>query len=268
MLRGAEDLLRRPLLEDDAGVEEAHPVGDLARETHLVRGDEHGHARLGELADDLEHLADELGVESARDLVQEHEPGAHRKSPHDRGPLLLAAGEPVGILAGLVRQPEARQQLARLRVGLGPRLPQHLSRRQRDVLEDGHMREEIEGLEDDPDVPPHAVRVHSRRGDLLALDEDAPRGDRLGQVDAPEKRRLSRARGANQADDLVLGEGQVDALQHLGSVEGLAQGFDPKSLTHRAAPRASRLRRSRATSQSVRRASGIVRSTKRSAVTR
>src|SRR5215210_435537 len=49
---GGEDPLRRTLLQDAALVEEAHPVGDVAREAHLVGRYEHGHALVGELLDD------------------------------------------------------------------------------------------------------------------------------------------------------------------------------------------------------------------------
>ena len=66
-------------------------VGDLAGEAHLVRRDQHRHAAGGELADRVQHLADELGVERARDLVQEHQGRAHRERAHDRDPLLLTA---------------------------------------------------------------------------------------------------------------------------------------------------------------------------------
>ena len=92
----------RALLEDHAGVEEADAVGDLAGEGHLVRRDQHRHPALGELADHLEHLADELRVEGARDLVEEHQLRVHRERPHDRDALLLAAREPVGVLVALV----------------------------------------------------------------------------------------------------------------------------------------------------------------------
>ena len=56
----AEDLRGRPLLEDHPFVQEAHMVGDVAGEAHLVRGDQHRHPASRELADHLEHLGDEL----------------------------------------------------------------------------------------------------------------------------------------------------------------------------------------------------------------
>ena len=63
--------------------------------------------------------ADELRVERARDLVQQHQLGPHRERADDRHALLLAAREPVGILVALVREPEALEQLERARLRLG-----------------------------------------------------------------------------------------------------------------------------------------------------
>src|SRR5581483_8416033 len=60
LARRSEDRGRRALLEDHAAVEEADAVGDVARERHLVRRDHHRHPACRELADQLEHLGDEL----------------------------------------------------------------------------------------------------------------------------------------------------------------------------------------------------------------
>ncbi len=113
-----EDLLRWPLLGDHTLVEEAHPGRDVASEAHLVGRDQHRHAGRGELADHVEHLGDELRVERARDLVEQHDVGLHRERAHDRHALLLSAGEPIGVLIGLVGEAEAVEQLARVGVGL------------------------------------------------------------------------------------------------------------------------------------------------------
>ena len=110
LARVAEDLLRRSLLEDHAAVQEADARGDLPGEGHLVGRDDHGHAAGGQFADDVEHLGDELGVERARDLVEEQQVGLHRQRPDDRHALLLAAGQPVRVLGDLVGQAEALQQ--------------------------------------------------------------------------------------------------------------------------------------------------------------
>ena len=128
------------------------------------------------------------------------------------------------------------------------------------------MREEVVGLEDDPDPAADAVHVDTACRDLLAVDHDAALVDRLEQVDAAEQRGLARAGRADQAHDLVLGDLEIDPAQHLVLAEGLVQVLDQDGA--HAMPPATRRRRSRATSQSVKRASGIVIATKSVAATR
>ena len=63
-------------------------------------------------------------------------------------------------------------------------------------------------------------------GDLLALDDDPAGVDRLEQVDAAQERGLARARRADEADDLVLGDHEVDPAQDLELAERLVQALD------------------------------------------
>ncbi len=100
------------LLDDHPAVHEDQPVGDLAGEAHLVGDDHHRHALRGEVLHDAEHVADELGVEGAGRLVEQHHLGVHRQRPGDGDPLLLAAGE----LGGVGARPSRRgPTLSRLR---------------------------------------------------------------------------------------------------------------------------------------------------------
>ena len=120
-----------------------------------------------------------------------------------------------------------------------------------------------------PISPADAVHVDARGGHLLAGHHDASRVDRLEEVHAAQEGRLAGAGGADQADDLVLGQGQVDAAEHLELAEGLVDALELEcgSRAHASLPACCR-RRSRATSQSVKRASGIVIATKSVAATR
>jgi hypothetical protein len=58
-----------------------------------------------------EHLADQLGVERARDLVEQHHLGAHGQRAGDGDALLLAARELRRVGVELVAQPHLLEQL-------------------------------------------------------------------------------------------------------------------------------------------------------------
>src|SRR5262249_20525588 len=190
-----------------------------------------------------------------------------RERTHDRHALLLAAGEPVGIVARPVGEAEPREELAGACLSLGARAPECRLRREGDVAEHAHVREEIERLEDEADPPPDAVDVHPAPRDLVAADHDPSLVDRLDQVDAAEERRLARAGRADQTDDFVLHDVEVDPAQHLVAAERLPHTLERES-THASTPAACRRRRSRRISQSVKRASGIVIATKSTAAAR
>ena len=66
-----------------------------------------------EVADDVEHLADQLGVERRGDLVEQHHLGLHGQRSDDRDALLLAARELVGVGVGALGQPEPGQAARR-----------------------------------------------------------------------------------------------------------------------------------------------------------
>ena len=137
------------------------------------------------------------------------------------------------------------------------------------------MREQVVGLEDDPDPPPDAVDVDVRVGDLALADEDPPVVDRLEEVDAAQQRRLAAPRRADEADHLVRRDDQVDPAQDLErprrTCAALERRVGPsgrrpshgRSLIGRPPRRAGG---PGATSQSVKRASGIVTTRKMSAV--
>ena len=246
------------------GVEEADLVGDLARERHLVRREDHRHPGLGQPAHEIQHVGDELRVECARDLVEQHQLRPHRQGARDRDALLLTAGEPVGELVRLLREPDLLEQLERDQPSLARAGAVHLPRRQHDVLEHRHVREEVVGLEDDADLAAQRVHVDVAVGDLVAVDDDAALVDPLEQVDAAQERRLAGARRADQADDVVPLDLERHVVEHAQVAERLRDLVELDEA--HVAP--ARSRRSRVRIRwSVKRASGIVSRTNSTAAT-
>ncbi len=85
------------------------------------------------------------------------------------------------------------------------------------------MRIEGEELEDKGDV---ALRG-APEGDVLAVQQDTARGGQLEPGDHPERRRLAAARGAEQAEELAIADGEARILDGDEIAEGLVQILDP-----------------------------------------
>src|SRR5690606_10970434 len=106
-----------------------------------------------------------------------------------------------------------------------------------DVLEDRLVREEVEGLEDHPDV-------RSKLGQLLALlregdpiDGDGAAPDGLESVDRPDQRRLTRSGRADHDHDLALVNRELDVLQGVQVTVVLVDVLHhDERLTHRVEP--------------------------------
>ncbi len=130
--------------------------------------------------------------------------------------------------------------------------------------EHGHVREEVVGLEDDPDLAAQGVHVDAAVRDLGAVDDDAALIDLLEQVDAAQERRLPGAGGADQADDVVPLDLERDLVEHAQVAERFRDAIELDEA--HVAP--ARSRRSRVRIRwSVKRASGIVSSTNSTAAT-
>ena len=143
----AEEIVLGGVLDDLAAVHEDHAVGDLARESHLVGHAHHGHAFLGEFDHHVEHLVDHLRVERGGRFVEEHRDRVHRERARDRHPLLLPAGELAGKFRRLRREAHAVEELSSTVVCLVRAATEHLHLRERQVLDDREMREQLEVLE-------------------------------------------------------------------------------------------------------------------------
>ena len=76
--------------------------------------DNHRHTLTGELLHQVENLADHLGVEGARRLIEKNNLGVHRERADYCDSLLLAAGEGRGIDIGFVLESYALKQLVRV----------------------------------------------------------------------------------------------------------------------------------------------------------
>ena len=169
----AQDLRGWALFDDPAMIHEDDAIRDLAGKLDLMGDDNHGMAFLGELAHDLEHLADELGIEGGGRFVEQHELGLHRKHTGD-GNALLAARQPLGIFGELVAEADFLEQPAAALIGLLGALFQNLSRRYRDILQRGQMRERLNRWKTKPISRRSLASSRSLRCTVLPLTSFSP----------------------------------------------------------------------------------------------
>jgi hypothetical protein len=87
------------VFEDHAFVEEDDPIGNFARETHLVRDHQHGDAAVRQFAHHRQDFVDHFRVQRRSGLVKQQDLRVHRQRTRDRHPLLLAAGQLDRVLA-------------------------------------------------------------------------------------------------------------------------------------------------------------------------
>ena len=128
VLRGAaKNSCRRRVLDHLALHHEQHPVGEAAGDRHLVGRDHAASGRARRAGGwSLITSCDELRVERAGRFVEQHHARRHRQRTRDRHPLLLSAGELVGIRRLLPSRPTCWSRSARQRRGLAARHAEHV----------------------------------------------------------------------------------------------------------------------------------------------
>ncbi len=150
-------------------MEEAHPIGELTGKAHLVGHHQHRQiVRLAEAADDIEHFAAELRVQSRGHFVEQHHLRPHRQCAGNRHALLLTARELRREVFELVFQADHGQQFFGAFAGFGLAQAEHLDRRFHDVLQGVHMGEQVEALEHHADLATHPSQVTGIGRDQLA----------------------------------------------------------------------------------------------------
>jgi hypothetical protein len=179
-----------------------------------IVGDQHERGAAGavNLQQQLDHLAARRTIEVAGRLVGQQDRGIVGERPGDCDPLLLAARQLRRVVMRAIRQPHFGEQRARAgrRIGAVGNLDRH-----QHVLERGQRRQQVKGLEDEPDArsPQPRQVVLAQRGDVDAVDQDAPARGRVEPGDQPEQRRLAAAGRADDRDHPALGDRQVGGMQ-------------------------------------------------------
>ena len=207
--------------------------------------DDHGGLAVGEVPQDTEDFAGQLRVKGAGGLIEAEDVRVERQRAGDGHPLLLTAGELVGVVACPLRQAHLGQQVTGLCfqldvdglfVGLvvGLLFCQKLPR-QHHVFQRGVLGEEVEVLEHEAEVEalfPHlALPLGGGVGGVphgLAVHFDDAGVGTLKEVQAAQQRRLARAGRADDRQRLALFQCERDVPENFRLAEILpdARGFE------------------------------------------
>ena len=209
LLRGG-DLLDDAVLHDHDAVTEGHSLGLVVsnineRALDLV-------AQLNELGT---HLVTKLGVQVGQWLVHQEDLGVTHDGAADSDTLALAARKRLGLTVEVLGNAQNLGSRANFAVDLvlGDLLELE---RKRHVLVHRHIGVQSIALEHHGDVAVLGRHVV----DALAVDEHIARGNVLQAGDHAHRRGLTAARGANEDDELLVVNGEVEVLYSEHTVLG------------------------------------------------
>ena len=167
-------------------------------------------------------------VQRAERFVHQQDVGVERQRPRNRGALLHPARQLPRIAPGELRQLHQFQHAGDPLLPVGA-VEAHDLERQQDVPGDGPPRiqpRRLEHIAIGP-RPPRLIRRH-------AVDGQLPRGRAFQRRDRAQERRLAAARGADEADELPLADGQAHVFQRMDRPVGGGEGEgDAPCLDHR-----------------------------------
>ncbi len=224
VLRVLEDRLGRALLDDLAGAQHDHLVGERPHDLEVVADEQVGEAVLFlELAQQVDDLRLHRHVQRRGRLVQHDEARLEHQRPGDGDALALAARELVRVAVPPVRvDPDLAQRLDDPLVTLPAVADAVHDQALGDDLGDRHARAQgaVRVLEHHLHLAPERPYVARAQ----ALDLAAVEGDGAGAALQPQERhaerRLARAGLADDADRVALAHRQRDAVDGADVVGG------------------------------------------------
>ena len=188
----------------------------------------HGHAVVGQILHDLQHLANHFGVQGRGGLVKQHHIRLHAQGAGDGDTLLLTAGQLLRIGVGTVGQTDHIQKAAGSGFGLGLLDALGVHGCERQVLEHRHVGEQVKVLEHHAHPLAVQVDVHLFVGNVHVFKVDGTVGGLFQQVEGAQHGGFARAGGAYDDHHFALLDLQRAVVQSVDAVgEGLDQVFHP-----------------------------------------
>jgi len=173
----------------------------MRRDVVLVGDDEHRAAGGVELVEQGEHVCGAPGVQRAGGLVGEQQHRFADDRPGQGHALLLAAGELVRQVVDAIGEPDPVQGGERAPPAF-PRLHPGVGERQLDVGQRRRARDQLERLEDEPDlaVAHHRQLVLVEAAGVHPVEQVATAGGGVEAADDVHQRGLAAATGTHHRD--------------------------------------------------------------------
>ena len=218
----ANQFIVSAILDQAPMVERQDAVGEANRGQAV--GDDENRTSFGDLRHVL--LDDPLAfiVERARGLVEDQDPRLAQQCASNRDALALAAGQAAATFADdrvvALRQFQDEVMSAGERGRGDHALDRHAGLGQRDIVADRAVEQNV-FLQHDAQLAAQPRAVH--HGEIDAVDEHP---SALGDVEALDElgeRALSRAGGADNANNLAGRNVETDVVQHLRPIDAIAK---------------------------------------------
>jgi hypothetical protein len=194
---------------DLAAVEQVDVVGQGQGPGDVLLDQEEACPLVGDAAEELEDLVDDLGSEAHGDLVEEHDLGVGDVGAGQGQHLLLAAGQGSGRLA------EPFAETGEGFHGLGQAVLPAAAGLEGEVLSHRQRGEHAAALRDVAHAPAGQL-VGTVAGDVDSVERHRPGGRAEQARRHPQQRGLARAVGAEEGHDRGVGHGERHAPQHGG----------------------------------------------------
>src|SRR6266540_4997196 len=198
---------------DDPSVEEMNRARGIAGETGVVRDHADRGPLLVEVSQERHDGLPVDRVEISRRLVREENQRVPRDRARDRHPLLLAAGELRGEVVRAMGHADLLERLVHALATLRRPHPA-VGQRQLHVLVDGEVSDQVETLEDEPDLAvadAGSLRKLQLLG-RLSVQQVVAGGGRVEQPQDREQCGLAAARRPRDRDELPV----LDLKMHAG----------------------------------------------------
>ncbi|MCY1174047.1 hypothetical protein D9M73_142330 [compost metagenome] len=167
-----------------------------------------------------------LRVQGAGGFIAQQDLGLGRQCAGNANALLLATGKLSRVFFRVFGQADAIEQFGDPLVDFTTRQFTGQGQWQRDVVGHGLGGQQIEVLEDHPDLLAETAQVIGvEGGDVFAIDNDFAAAGRLQAVDQAQQRAFTRSGMADQAEYLAIFDTQAGRVQRGDIPTGHAVGF-------------------------------------------